>query len=234
VTLVNIFFYPSGGYWFLWVLWVETIIMFGCQKLCSIMTKMSEEWIILFVMALLIVEEAVLNTKLFALHLIAYYFIFYSFGYLYRKYEGIVVLKGYLIPLLCIVWFVMACFWSMEDVPSFLKGITFIPSTLLNFSYRVFTAIVGSIFLFKSSKQLLNNTSMVNNSIIYLGKVSLGIYVCHMIIGPYVNYAMVSYTNMSATMNVLVSFVVTALISIMIVRLIDKKVISAKYLLGKV
>ena len=232
--LFHNFLYPSGGYWFLWVLWVVTILMYLILNV-SVRSHIKDEWLTVFIAIVLLGSEAILNTKVLALHLISFYFVFYTFGYYYKKYESqMPSSRPYKIIIGFCVWYALASFWNMEKVPFFLKDVPLVPSSIMNLLYRFVTAIVGIWVLINAGNIYLNSSSKLNSIFAYLGKISIGIYVCHMIIGPYINKIFSVYTSVSVTTNILLSFVITASLSIIIIGIIDKNKYTSKYLLGKI
>ena len=226
--------YPSGGYWFLWVLWIVTILLYLCLFI-SENCKIKDEWLTCLFAALLFGSELVLKTKVFALHLISFYFVFYSVGYYYKKYENkLSSPKPYYIIIGLIVWFVLASFWNMEKPPFFLKDIPFVPASIINLLYRSITAIVGIWVLINVGSTYLDSPSRLNSQFAYIGKISIGIYVCHMVIGPYINIVFSEYMNVGVAINILFSFAISALLSVIIVRIIEKNKYASKFLLGKI
>ena len=226
--------YPSGGYWFLWVLWVVTLLMYLSLAISEV-CHLKDEWPSLIFAIVMIGSEAVLKTKMLAFHLISYYFVFYIIGYYYRKYENqLIASKQYMIIIGLCIWFVLASFWNIESVPSFLKNISFVPESVMNLLYRFITAIVGIWLLLNIANRYLDSFTWLNSRFVYFGKISIGIYVCHMIIGPYVNKMFSAYTSVSVAMNILLSFVITALLSFTIIWFIEKNKVTSKYLLGKI
>lgn len=189
LSLFNKILYPSSGYWFLWVLWVETALVLLCSFLEE-RTKLRIEWVIGAGAVILTGLAVLTNTKVMALHLIALYFLFYSFGYLYRRHESLfkVFKSRKAIIILFLVWLSFASFWNMNKVPVFLSGIPFIPSSLINYMYRIITSTIGIMALLAAGEKYLNTSSVIINGTSTIGKISLGIYAFHMIIGPYINF----------------------------------------------
>lgn len=226
--------YPSSGYWFLYVLWVVTLLMYLSLAISEV-CHLKDEWPSLIFAIVMIGSEAVLKTKMLAFHLISYYFVFYIIGYYYRKYENqLIASKPYMIIIGLCIWFVLASFWNMESVPFFLKNISFVPESVMNLLYRFITAIVGIWLLLNIANRYLDSSTWLNSRFVYFGKISIGIYVSHMIIGPYVNILISAYTCVSITVNILLSFVVTAILSFAIMGIMEKNSFSSKYLLGKI
>ena len=93
---------------------------------------------------------------------------------------------------------------------------------------------MGIWLLLNMANRYLDSSTWLNSRFVYFGKISIGIYVSHMIIGPYVNILISAYTCVSITVNTLLSFVITAILSFAIMGIMEKNSFSSKYLLGKI
>ena len=171
-TLANIFFRPDGYLWFLWVLFVISLLFVNAIWI-SKKLRVKLEYVVFFLCLLLICIMIVTDFRFFGYQFIAYYFLFYAIGYFANRYKEYLVSNNwYLISLFCI-WMILASFWSMHDLPFFLSNIPFIPASLLQYGYRFITAFVAIIFLLSFGTKYLNSDKN-QRMIVCCGNMSLG------------------------------------------------------------
>lgn len=116
-----------------------------------------------------------------------------------------------------------------------MPSIPHVPSTLVQYAYRGLTATIAVILIFSLAPISLNNTDRINLMMKDLGTLSLGLYVCHLTIIWYIVNVLNSYLTQSAIcMNILVNFIVCTIISVIIVKALNRNKITAKVLLGKI
>lgn len=233
--LIHITFGSGGFFWFLWVLWVISII-FMSGNLLSKVLAVSEE-IIDGVISLALVLVMVLgDIRILGFHYISYYFVFYTIGYYCNKYNRLLAAKKqWLLLLSGMAWFLMASFWNMHQLPFFLKGVPYVPKTLLLYTYRFATAFIGIYALIGVGRRFLNRMNSFNIQIAHLGKVSLGLYVTHLVlIISLSGWLVASFPLCPLPILILLSFISVCLMAISIVELISRFNITAKLLLGKV
>lgn len=232
--LTNIILKPDGYFWFLWVLWV-ILIIFIVGDYISNLLKVKQEIIIGSISLFLVIVMVFLNMRVIGFQFIAYYFIFYAFGYYCNKYRNLLTANKVGICFLFFVWFAMASFWNMHELPFFLKGIPFIPSALLQYAYRFATAFVAIYLLFSAAPMLLNAKNKANEKVAHIGQISLGIYVVHlMLIIPMSHWLVSVMPSIPMYLVVIKSFLLAAIISIGLVELLIKNRYTSKYLLGKI
>lgn len=232
--LVNIALKPDGYFWFLWVLWIITIT-FNVGDSISQKLKLKHELVVGSIALLLVGIMVVLNLRMFGFQFIAYYFVFYVFGYYCNKYRNLLTSNEFVWLVLFIVWLVMGSFWNMHDLPFFLKGVPFVPSALLQYAYRFATAFVANYLLFSSAHMVLNARNNVNEKIVHLGQISLGIYVVHLtMIIPIAPWFVKQLPNVSMPIFIILSFVIASIISVVIVELLKNNKYTSRYLLGKI
>lgn len=225
--------YPDrGGLWFLWVLFFINVIFVVCSSLAE-RIKVKQELIIFLTCIALIGIMVVLDIRVFGFQFIAYYFVFYSVGYYLHKYGNWLLTKNvYLITALAIIWAVMAWYWNMHELPSFLAKLP-LPATITQYAYRFVTAMVAVYVIICVSSRLLDVDSIWNKPLVKMGKVSLGIYTTHFIILGYI----VSWFESIISSNSVVislSFITGALVSWLIVWALSKWKVTSQLLLGKI
>lgn len=224
---------PNVGYWFLWALFFIVIIFNMCDWLAYKM-HLIQEMVIGFITVLLIGLQMVLpNTKLFGFEYIAYYFIYYSIGYYLHKYDKLIPSEKWVLVGLALLWFVLASFWQARAVPVFLQWVHFLHPTILNVGYRIFTATVFIIMMF-GQFQKYRCTGKGWWLFQELGKVSLGIYAIHMVLNDLlIGLFPEALSVMTQFVVIFILFVFISILSLWIVRLLDKNNFTSIWLLGK-
>lgn len=182
---------------------------------------------LLFVVVMVVADIRILGYQFFA-----YYFLFYVIGYFLNKYNRFVTTKTWVLCLLAIVWAVMAWFWNMHELPSFLKGIP-LPQTIMQYAYRFITALIAVYVLFGLGPKLLNVETRWNAPFVKLGKISLGIYVVHLLLMPIIVKG-ISACFDNTIVIITLSFMVALAVSWLAVWLLSKWKVSNRLLLGKV
>lgn len=230
--------YPDRSFWFLWVLfWI--CVIFNLAQLLASKLKVNEMVLILGTCLLLFGIMVVMEIRVLGFQFMAYYFLFYTLGYCLHKYEEtsqiIAMRKPYVMIALTLLWAFLAWGWTMHGLPSWMPVIPHVPSALLQYAYRGFTALVAIVVLFAVSPMLLNGTNKFNKAICTLGVVSLGLYVVHLSIMGYVEKGIQSLIPSIGTWScVLLAFAVALAISYLVVWLLNQNRYTAKIFLGKI
>ena len=226
------FLYPDKGFWFLWVLFIINVV-FVLGNRISNMLNLELEIVLLSLCLLFIATMVLFEIRIMGFQFIAYYFIFYSIGYFLHKFTDIFFcVKAFVLILLLLLWSFLAWFWQMNAVPVFLKDIP-LPATIIQYSYRFITAIVAICFLFAVSHRILSVAAKWNSFFINMGTISLGIYTFHIIaLGLIVNF----YKSflLSDSFVIGLSFFSCVLLSWVVVNLLYRWRVTAKWLLGKI
>ncbi len=226
---INIFIYPDGYFWFLWVLFFITVFFQLGGRLSG---KLKQEIVIIGFCSLFVGLMVFANIRVLGYQFFAYYFLFYTVGYYLNKYNHWVTRKGWLLSLLAGVWAVMAWFWKMHELPVFLKGLS-LSETFLQYGYRFFTALVAVYVLLGIAPTLFNKPIYLGHPLITLGTVSLGVYVVHLLLMPItVRYVSVVYDRQGAV--IALSFMIALLLSCLVVWLLGRWKWSKMLLLGKI
>lgn len=225
--------FPNKGYWFLWALFFIIVIK-AIQDIICDKTKIKEEYATIIIALVLICGQTMIhNPKLFGYEYVAYYYIFFMIGYFARKYSIYFSMKSSVAWLIFALWAVMACFWEPNELPVFLKNFSFIPNRVLQLTYRMLTPLVFIVWMYAVSPKIKITNNRLRNILIELGQISLGIYVVHMVVKNL--FAQVIYDNAICPLwlQILIEFMLLTIFSMAIVRMISKKRIPAKWLLGK-
>lgn len=80
------------------------------------------------------------------------------------------------------LWFGLGSIYSTQGLPSQLMLISFIPSYILYYVYRILTAFLAIFLLFSIGLKTMNDENGLVQYTVALGKVSLGIYAVHMVV----------------------------------------------------
>ena len=170
------------------------------------------------------------EVRILGFQFIAFYYLFFIFGYYLNKYQHSLPFKKWLLITLSVIWAIMGWFWKMHELPSFLMRIP-LPQSIMLYGYRVLTALIAVYVLIGIGPALLNKNSVT--PLVNLGRVSLGIYVVHIIImqlivGPLHNHI----SNTFAV--IVISFIIALLGSWICVVLLGKWKVTNRFLLGKI
>lgn len=231
-------FYPDRSFWFLWVLfWI--CVIFNLAQLVASKLRVNEMVTILSTCSLLFGVMVVMEIRVLGFQFLAYYFLFYTLGYSLHKYEETSLLnvmrKPYVMIALTALWAFLAWGWTMHGLPSWIPAIPHVPSALLQYAYRGFTALVAIVVLIGVAPKLLNGGDKMNQKICTLGVVSLGLYVVHLsLMGYIVDGLKTMMPNISTWACVAVAFVVALAISYLVVWLLNQNKQTARIFLGKI
>ena len=225
------FLYPTNSYWFLWTLFFIVILFNFCEWI-SQKRNLKPEYLQLFMCILCGSILVVLNdVRIFGIQYILYYYIFYVLGYYVNKYALVCknITAG---AVLLVIWFVLGSFWKPSSLPDFLP-FTGIFAMIIKFAYKFVIAFVAVFALFNIISKFLNHSSKTNNLLCEFGKVSLGIYIVHLIIVNYIInlFRLFIYKEW---MIVGVSFIFLVILSYLFVKLLMKWNCSSRILLGKI
>lgn len=231
-SLISVALRPDNSYWFIYVLFVITLIHTLLTKLSKSL-RISKIYTIgggvLFLTGLMVVFD----WRILGYQFIAYYFTFYAIGHFIRLYD--LRFTKHRTLLMGLLWLALALFWRMHTVPLPLQGITFIPDNLLTYGYRFLTAVAGSLFCIGAAQHLFQSKSIrVCRVLCYLGTISLGIYIIHLFIGRFFGQWFINlFPSDTCLMYVCVNFTLKLFISLCIIHIIKRIPILSILFLGK-
>ncbi|MCM1511446.1 MAG: acyltransferase family protein [Clostridium sp.] len=230
--------YPDRSFWFLWVLfWI--CIIFNLAQLAAFKLGTNEMWFVIGTCLILFGVMVVMEIRILGFQFLAYYFLFYTFGYCLHKYEhkkALQMLKpSTSLTVLTILWAFLAWGWTMHGLPSWMPTIQHVPTSLLQYAYRGLTAVVAIMVLIGVAPTLLNGTGKLNRAICNFGVVSLGLYVVHLSL---MSHIVNGIQNIAPTIStwgcIATAFVVALFTSYSIVWLLNKNKYTARIFLGKI
>ncbi len=172
------------------------------------------------------------EVRIFGLQFITYYYLFYTLGYIIHRFDVLQYINIVIVAVLFFIWIFMAWNWNMHSLPGWMPRISIIPISIIQYFYRGLTAVCAIIFLLYISERWFDCKNIINNFVTWTGKVSLGIYVLHLIFLGFVTEFFLLLKFGVAT-NIVLSAVIAYLVSIICVRLLTKYNVTEKYLLGK-
>jgi len=210
------------------------VIFSGAQTFSSKL-KINESGVILILCTLLLGIMVLLDLRVFGFQFLAYYFLFYTLGYMLHKHESQLARLHHpaVLFLLFCLWLVLAWGWTMHGLPSWMPSIPYIPTSLLQYAYRGFTALLAVVILLSTAPIILNGTGKLNRAICVIGNVSLGIYVVHLTIIGYIKDGIHIFSG-NTQVNVALIFIAALILSFIIVTILRKNKLTARYLLGKI
>ena len=228
----KIFLYPDNFFWFLWALFFINVIFIANQMIAK-KVEVNDMPIHMVVCCVLSGIMVLLNLRMFGFQYIAYYFMFYILGYTIHRYDMIRYINGMAAIVMFLAWGVMAWFWNMHDLPSWLLGIPYIPQSIILFAYRAVTATIAIVLLLKVSPYVFDNKrSYIVSSCASFGLLSLGIYAVHLLLADMTNeYIEIKLFDKNSK-EVLLAISLIAL-SYFVVKLISMHKILSKLMLGK-
>lgn len=181
--LSKIILYPDSYFWFLWALfWI--CVLFNLAQYVARRIKLHEMVTIGGLCVLLLGVMVVAEFRMFGFQFIAYYILFYTLGYCLHKYEASSLIQAlrsrYALIIMTALWAFLAWGWTMHWLPSWTPAIPHVPTSLLQYAYRGFTALLAILVLLGVSPLLLNGKGKVNQFVSGVGVVLLGMYTGHL------------------------------------------------------
>lgn len=230
-SYVNIVLNPDGYFWFLWVLFFISVF-FQLGDYLATRLKIKQEMVtfslcVLFAAIMVLGEIRILGFQFFA-----YYFLFYCIGYYLHKFPQIVSNHAGILLLLTVVWALLAWFWRMDSMPLLLLGIP-LPHALLHYAYRFVTATIAIYVILCVCPLILETNDKWNRPFITAGKISLGIYVIHLLFIKEIIAAVKSCVG-NTDIVIIISFAIALGFAWGGVLLLNQWSATKKILLGKI
>jgi len=228
----NIILQPDSYFWFLWVLfWICSIFLLSQWIAYKLRI---EQLILIIINSLLLMGIMVsMDIRVFGFQFIAYYFIFFTMGYCIRRYRLLQIKSNVFVACFIFVWMLLAWFWNMHELPSWIPNIPHIPMSLLQYAYRGITAVIAISIIFSMSPKLLDTVSAWNIPFVRMGQISLGIYVVHLLLIPHIT-RFIGQWIANTNFIILSSFVIVGILSMIIVSLLNKWQFISRLFLGKI
>jgi len=227
-SIIDLHHSPDNGLWFLWVLFFCILIFYALDKL-SKLTHIKQEFMILFGAVALYCIYIISNFRVAGFQFIAWYFMFYSIGFYYRKYEKYILIDNiYLLFCYIILFTVAAGFSSFKGNPTFYSYINL--GSKFVYIYKFIVAILGVnlfLLLFYIVDKKFSNLNL--DLLTKLGKSTLGIYASQFLfIGLFLRIFSLNYF-----LEIPVLLVLTITSSYILTFLLRKSKYTAFLLLGE-
>ena len=228
--------YPQNSYWFLWGLFF-IVCIFNIIDLLSEKFHIKHELLVGCTAFILTSVQFILtDSKFFGYEYVSYYFLYYALGYYIRKYEQFIPDNNWLLLIMVVIWFILGSFWKpLPEVSLLVSWIFFIPDSLLNIGYRMVTAIVFVLLMVGIGPKMVVGKNWIWKKLMELGRLSLGIYVVHMVLKGLVKYVVFILLPMCPELcKLIISYIFLVVISYCFVQLLNRWRITSVWLLGKV
>lgn len=233
-NLSKMILYPDAYLWFLWVLfWI--CVLFNLAQLIAAKCKINEMYTIGGFCALLLVLMMVAEIRMFGFQFLAYYFLFYTIGYCLHKFDWSIFTRWIALIPLTLVWFFLAWGWTMHGLPSWMPTIPHVPSSLLQYAYRGFTALVALVVLIGAAPKVLNNKGMLNTFISGVGIISLGMYTGHLVFLGHIKRILLDVCpDIDTWVSIIIISLIAFVLAYFLIKLLEKNYYSARIFLGKI
>lgn len=231
--LSKIILYPDTYFWFLWVLFLISIIFLFDEWIADTLGIDKMLPVIMTCMLLFGIMVA-FEVRIFGYQFLSYYFLFYTLGYCMHRFELLQIKSKAILIGLIVIWALLAWSWNMHGLPSWMPTIPYIPTALLQYAYRGLTAFVAILIIFGLAPHTLNGTNKMNLWMKEVGVVSLGIYVCHLLIMGRIVEGLKSLLNETNNLELIILTTISSFVSTMlIVELLKCNKYTARLFLGK-
>ena len=133
-----------------------------------------------------------------------------------------------------LLWAVLAWFWNMHELPAWMPRIPHCPTSLLQYAYRGVTAMLAVLVIVGAARKVLDSSGRCNKFIQEVGILSLGIYTCHLTLMYYIvkSLRFIVPSN-SEKILIILGFTICGFLSWVIVNLLKKNKMTARFFLGK-
>jgi len=185
-SLCGLLYMPDSGLWFLFVL-AACHLIYNLLCLFAVRTRLNADIILGTGLLLLMAAELFTGYTHYGFHFLAWYFIFFLFGYWTRKYAFDILMQTaksssclLVASVLSLLWLAMMPFWQ-RNTPIALPFFGALPS-LLAFAYRLLAATCA----ISAAMLCLGRIHSMPRWIIILGQCTMGIYILHGMLLPIV------------------------------------------------
>ena len=225
ISFIELLVQPDNGLWFLWVLFFLCIFL----QISFIITKKYEEIIMLLIaIILLFITSFIPYGKYFGIPLISWYIVYFSFGYIFHKYEPFFVLYRHFWGMISILFFLIAIpFWHFGTPFTFLENLSlpFEYKKILYLIYKYFVPFFG-ILSFYYIFNLSSSRKLYAKLILHLAPITLEIYAIHI----YFIYLLNPIFNKYNSINFYLKSIFITLIAIAGSFLVQKLISKNKYI----
>jgi fucose 4-O-acetylase-like acetyltransferase len=224
-AFIDLLLYPDTGLWFLWILFLNFLLLFIAKK-CT--EKIPEGIMVVFIIT--INALLILKVKNGTMGLLGWHLPFFTLGYIFRKYKEI--LNENQIKVIGLISLVIFClsvpFWMRENQSFHFPMVNLGINKLISLAYKYIVPISG-IFTIYYLFSYMKSGNMVSRSLIYFGQISLEIYAVHFYFLMLIPLLMF----MPFTIRVVLIFLIALTGSMLVKMLIEKSAVLSFILFGK-
>ncbi len=169
---------PDHGLWFLWVLFLNILVLFISLKISS----KYEEILLLVFFALINVLVPLTGFTMLGMASLTKLLLFFSIGYIFNKHASKLKKTISLAGFLSLIFYpVLVAFWSRSGIPTFAEYITLIQplKTIIIWVFNQAVPLTGILASYKLFDLIVNYEFVFKDSLISLGRISLEIYSTH-------------------------------------------------------
>ena len=234
-TIKHYISYSLHSLWFLWA-------VFWCSLIVIIINKIFKDKTLIYV---LIFAVSFLIPDGYNLQLYKFMFPYFIIGYFYKKYNcqeklSKIYNSNYFICTSGAIFFILLYYFERESY-IYVSKHTILNKDIINQLsidlYRYFIGFIGSIFTLSLLIKIYNIIKKQiifkeNNFILTIGKNTMGIYIISNFINKYILYRVTSFITYPNFFIIGIESVLVILISILIIKFIQRYKILNKFLLG--
>jgi fucose 4-O-acetylase-like acetyltransferase len=187
--LLNRFLYPDRGLWFLWVLFFIYAIFISLSKIAEKL-KFNQSLVLMVGAVALFSIYLISNFRFFGFQFIAWYFMFFTIGFLYHQYNEFVnMYLKYLFAISLLVFPILAWHWQMK-IPPVIFGFS-IRSNMWLYIYKFISVVFAIPFFMYLFKFRDGKFNVLPN----IGRNTMGIYAMHFLFINFFIRPVHTYTN---------------------------------------
>lgn len=187
--LLYAFTAPDTYFWFLWILFWIFVLFRSMQSLANRL-RCNDMLLIAATSFVLLVIMAGIHSNAYGFSSLAYHFFYFTFGYALHRYKDSLIAyfrlnktTGNLLTGASFAYVLVAAyFWTRSGLPSFASTLQGISGILFNYAYRVSIALCAIIVCFATASHWLNTHTLVNRALCHIGRITMGIYVVHILL----------------------------------------------------
>jgi putative membrane-bound acyltransferase ykrP len=232
VSPIALLINPDNGLWFLWVLFFLCLFL----QISFTITKKYEE-LVMFLIAITLsfIVYYIPYGKSFGIPLMLWYIVFFTFGYIFHKYEIHFTSYHHYWGIISILLFLIAIpFWHFGTPFTFLEdySLPIWSKKILYLFYRYFVPFCG-ILSFYYLFNLFPLKNLLPKLILYLAPITLEIYAIHYYFLYLLSPIFSKYNSINFYLKVIILAFIALIGSLLIQRFISKNKYINKFLFGK-
>ena len=228
VSVLKILASPYRGLWFLWVLFMNYLVLFVSMKI----SRKREDIAMLVMLIGFNIWMSGLNESYLGLAPLCWFLLFYLLGYMTSKYEWSNKKAFHVLGIVSLIAFpILVSHWARKNcIPlSELMNRELNIQHILDWLYGIIVPLTGIISTYTLFRWLLKTRFYFKNSLILLGNISLEIYSTHF----YLFSLIFLLSSIPLSLRIPVTFIMVLTASILIQWLLKKVRMLAFIFYGK-